>query len=100
MREVIITSILHGFVQKNNLYDGWSWFKFNNLVLPLGMDLKYYTSVVVIPVKVLGANFNPCRSYRGETGMTRGEGGCRNKWDSCQKISCLLRKARSILQQT
>ena len=31
MREVIITSILQGFDRKNHFFDGWSWFKFNNL---------------------------------------------------------------------
>ena len=31
MREVIKTSILLKFDQKNNFFEGWSWFKFNNL---------------------------------------------------------------------
>ena len=26
-------------------FEGWSWFKFNNLVLRIGMNLKFYTSV-------------------------------------------------------
>ena len=26
--------------------EGWSWFKFNNLGLALGRDLKFYTSVL------------------------------------------------------
>ena len=25
--------------------EGWSWFKFNNLELAIGMNLKFYTSV-------------------------------------------------------
>ena len=45
IREVIIISILSGFDQKNHFFDGWSWFKFNNLGLALGMNLKFYTSV-------------------------------------------------------
>ena len=43
--EVIITSILQGFDQKNHFFEGWSWFKFNNLAMVLGMTLKFYTSV-------------------------------------------------------
>ena len=45
MREVIITSILKRFDQKNRFFEGCSWFKFNNLELVLDMNLKYYTSV-------------------------------------------------------
>ena len=45
MRKVIITSILEGFDQKNRFFDGWSWFKFNNLGLALGTNLKFYSSM-------------------------------------------------------
>ena len=45
IREVITTSILKGFDQKNRFFEGWSWFKFNNLGLALGVNLKFYTSV-------------------------------------------------------
>ena len=45
MREVVITSILWGFHQKNHFFEGWSWFEFNNLGLALDMTLKFYTSV-------------------------------------------------------
>ena len=45
MIEVIITSILERFDQKNDFFEGWSWFKFNNLGLALGMALKFYTSM-------------------------------------------------------
>ena len=46
MREVIIRSFLFGFDQKKNaFFEGWSWFKFNNLGLALDMALKFYTSV-------------------------------------------------------
>ena len=45
MRGVTITSILSRFDQKNHFFEGWSWFKVNNLGLALGMALKFYTSV-------------------------------------------------------
>ena len=43
-----------GLDQKNNFFlEGWSWFKFNNLGLSLGMGLKFYTNVAKrIKVKV------------------------------------------------
>ena len=44
-RKVIVTSTLQGFDQKNDFFEGWSSFKFNNLGLALGMALKFYTSV-------------------------------------------------------
>ena len=44
-REVIITLILQGFGQKNYFLEWWSWSKFNNLGLALGMILKFYTIV-------------------------------------------------------
>ena len=31
--------------RKNNFLEGWSRFKFNNLGLPLGKDLKFYKTV-------------------------------------------------------
>ena len=31
--------------RKTALFEGWSWFKFNNLGLALGTNLKVYTSV-------------------------------------------------------
>ena len=45
MREVMITLILQGFDQKNQFFEGCSWFKFNNLVLALGTALKFNISV-------------------------------------------------------
>ena len=30
---------------KTAFFEGWSWFKFNNLGLALGTNLKFYTSV-------------------------------------------------------
>ena len=31
--------------KKTAFFEGWTWFKFNNLGLALGMNLKFYTSV-------------------------------------------------------
>ena len=31
--------------RKTAFFEGWSWFKFNNLGLALGTKLKFYTSV-------------------------------------------------------
>ena len=45
IREVITTSILWGSDHKNRFFEGWSWFKFNNLGLALVANLKFYTSV-------------------------------------------------------
>ena len=45
MRKVIITSVLWGFDKKGWTFEGWPWFKFNNLRLALGMGLKFYASV-------------------------------------------------------
>ena len=60
--EVIITSV----------FEGKSWFKFNNLVLALGIALKFYTpvgkSVKTKSQKVFGSSSYVCRSYRGKAG--------------------------------
>ena len=32
-------------IRKTAFFEGWSWFKFNNLGLTLGTNLKFYTSV-------------------------------------------------------
>ena len=45
MREVIITSTLEGLGQKNQFFEGCSWFKLNNLGLGLGMTLMFYKNV-------------------------------------------------------
>ena len=31
--------------RKTTFFEGWSWFKFNNLGLALGMTLKFYANV-------------------------------------------------------
>ena len=45
MSEVIITSILLGFHQKNQFFKECSWFKFNILGLTLGVTLTFYNGV-------------------------------------------------------
>ena len=45
LTEVIVNSIIKGFDQKNHFFERWSWFKFNNLGLALGTNLKFYTNV-------------------------------------------------------
>ena len=32
-------------IRKTAFFEGWPWFKFNNLGLALGMNLKFFTSV-------------------------------------------------------
>ena len=64
MREDIISRITDGFVRKTD-FEGWTWFKVNNLGLPLGMALKFYSSlakwlkvkVKQCSVKLAGGNF-------------------------------------------
>ena len=51
--------------RKTTYFAGWSWFKFNNLGLALGMALKFYTSMAK---GLKGTNFYVCRSYRGKSG--------------------------------
>ena len=43
--EVIITSFYKDLTRKTAFLQGWSWSKFNNLRLALGMNLKFYTSL-------------------------------------------------------
>ena len=45
IREVIIISIYKDLTRKTAFFEGWSWFKFKNLGLALGMNLTFYTSV-------------------------------------------------------
>ena len=44
--------------RKTAFFEGWSWFKFNNLGLALGTNLKFYTSVakksILRVIKFLG----------------------------------------------
>ena len=62
-------NVLKIWLEKPLFWGGWSWFKFNNLELSLGITLKFYTSVAKnVKLKVLGTNFYVCRSYRGKTG--------------------------------
>ena len=58
--------------RKTAFFEEWSRFKFNNLGLALGTNLKSYNSVAKgLKLKVgkfWGANFYLCRSYRRKTG--------------------------------
>ena len=61
--------------RKTAFFEELLWFKFNNLGLALGTNLKCYTilhqcgkTVKTKTQKVLGANSYVCRSYRGKTG--------------------------------
>ena len=45
IRQVIITLILKRLDKEKHFFEGWSWSKFNNLGLTLGMALTFYTSV-------------------------------------------------------
>ena len=78
MREVIIISILQGFDQKNCFFERWSWFKFNNLELALGKNLKCYTSVekgLKLKVKQFLELISTFVEVRGEKLVGRGGGG-------------------------
>ena len=57
--------------RKTTFFEGWSWFKFNNLGLALGMTLKFYTRVakgLKLKFRKIWDKFYVCRSYRGKTG--------------------------------
>ena len=76
MREVITTSILYEFDQKNHFFEGWSCFNFNNLGLTLGVILKLYNSVAkglkLKVTKIFWDRFYVCRCYRGKIGKAGG----------------------------
>ena len=44
MREVI-TTLIKDLTRKTTYFEGWSWLKFNNLGLALGMNVKFCTRV-------------------------------------------------------
>ena len=41
----LITQFYKDLTRESAFFEGWSWFKFNNLGLALGMNLTFYTSV-------------------------------------------------------
>ena len=45
MREVSQSQFYKDLTRKVAFFEGWSWFKLNNLGLALGTNLKFYTSV-------------------------------------------------------
>ena len=78
MREVI-TTLIKDLTRKTTYFEGWSWLKFNNLGLALGMNVKFCTRVAkglklrvrkfwgAIPMfvedtgrKLVGRSFLPC----------------------------------------
>ena len=42
---ILFTQLYKDLTKKITSFEGWSWFKFNNLGLALDMALKFYTSV-------------------------------------------------------
>ena len=44
MRKVIIPQFYKDLIKKTGFFEGWSWFKFNNLGLAPGTNSKFYTS--------------------------------------------------------
>ena len=50
MREVIVSFFLD-LTKKNTFFEGWSWFKFNNLGLALGIALEFYTGLATLFLK-------------------------------------------------
>ena len=41
----LVTQFYTDLTRKSAFFDGWSWFKFNNLGLALGTNLKFYTNL-------------------------------------------------------
>ena len=64
-REVIVTLFYKDLGRKTDCFEGWSWFKFDNLWLVLSMTLKFYSSVAKIKVKNKGQKVSRTNSYRG-----------------------------------
>ena len=79
IRKFIITSILWRFEKKNYFFVRFSWFKFNNLGLAIGIALTFYTSVAKgLSLKVRKFwGLNPT-FVEGEKLV--GEGGCGAFW--------------------
>ena len=64
-REVIVTLFYKDLGRKTDCFEGWSWFKFDNLWLVLSMTLKCYSSVAKIKAKNKGQKVSKTNSYRG-----------------------------------
>ena len=96
--EVIIKPQFYNYLtRKTTFFEGWSWFKFSNLGLALGITLKFYTSVArrlkLKFRKFWGAKSYVCRSYRGKTSSGEGGAFCTTKsWIGLHNLflnSCL-----------
>ena len=68
---------------RKTVFEGKSWFKFNNLGLAIGRNFKFYTSVAkglkLKVIKLFEANSYVCRNYRN-TG---------EKWEGSQYLGTL-----------
>ena len=51
MREVFITLSLQDLARKTTFFEGYSWFKFNNIGLARVMSSKFYASVASTKTK-------------------------------------------------
>ena len=64
--EVIVTLFYKDLGRKTDCFEGWSWFKFDNLWLVLSMTLKFYSSVAKKKkVKNKDHKVSKTNSYRG-----------------------------------
>ena len=79
MRSYLNLNFIRRLPERPLFFEGWSWYKFNNLGLALETNLKFYASVakgLKLKVrKVLAADSYVRRSYRGKTGSGDGGGG-------------------------
>ena len=64
MTEVVITEIYTDLTRKTDYFEGWSWFKFNNLRVVLVMTLKFYSCVEKrLKLKVKSVEGNQQRTF-------------------------------------
>ena len=66
-REVPITSFCKDLTRKNSFFEGWSWFKFLNLELVLGMALTFYSSVAKVLKRKVRKFWELIPTFRGVT---------------------------------
>ena len=63
--------------RKTTFFEGWSWFKFNNLGLALGANLKVYTSVAKRLKLKVRKFWGVIRTFVEVTGEKTGRGGAK-----------------------
>ena len=61
--------------RKIAFFDGWSWFKLNNLGLALGKNLKFYTSVEKVLKLKVRQFWGLIPTFVEDTGEKTGRGG-------------------------